>query len=334
MEVNTNERMQQLASYAIKVAKEKFSQTLDYSAQSLQPLDDLLKQTFERFNYLAIEGKLSETTIKRAAEIWGSYLGEVIRQNLSGEWIMVDESPILRIGEHDFFPIKETQEQLTSPKRNIIDYFKQVKKTVDEKTITVSKPAPIKENASSPSVPKTDEKMPSKRKWGGVLFALIGAILILIIIVALMLPRGLGISQEFASDLESFLVEAEKLNVMTEQGVNYPEFRNQLAQVKATYAQIDNWPSIMQLEKENFDAAIDGWDITLRVWRIGLDASWGMDLAVLPDDSGELKDAATYMNVDLGDAQYVSIKRWIENLMTTSSTRFELGKQGVRSIIK
>ena len=40
---------------------------------------------------------------------------------------------------------------------------------------------------------------------------------------------------EFKSKLNTLLIEAEKLNILTEQGVTNGDFRNQLAEVKLSY---------------------------------------------------------------------------------------------------
>ena len=57
---------------------------------------------------------------------------------------------------------------------------------------------------------------------------------------------------------------------MTGPGDTYQEFRTQLVEVKSTYASIDYWPSQYRDEKLAFDNAIEGWDLTLDIWEMGI----------------------------------------------------------------
>lgn len=49
----------------------------------------------------------------------------------------------------------------------------------------------------------------------------------------LVLGCGVGVSGKFKQDLEKFVVEASRLNALTEQGVNHEKFGDQLATVTA-----------------------------------------------------------------------------------------------------
>lgn len=153
-----------------------------------------------------------------------------------------------------------------------------------------------------------------------------------IIGIIFLVSNRFGISKEFKSNLSVFLVNAEKLDVMTAQGVSNPDFRNQLANVKSSYAQLENnWPSSLTDEKHLFDKAITGWEFTLALW----------DYSVQEKANG-------YSNVDLynsfhkrcadymgnGCTGFFPNQYWIGTLMSTAGKYFEAGRDSINNKLK
>ena len=84
MATNVNDRMQQIAEYAVRIASDKFGKWLDYTENSLENLEALLQQAYEQNNAHGIP----EEAILKTARVWGGYLGEIIRRKWGGEWVL------------------------------------------------------------------------------------------------------------------------------------------------------------------------------------------------------------------------------------------------------
>src|SRR5690348_2063107 len=70
--------MEGYAQAAVETAKSDYRQTLDYSAESINTLDEIIILISESVDLdLDFESRL-----------WGSYLGEVIRIRYAGSWDM------------------------------------------------------------------------------------------------------------------------------------------------------------------------------------------------------------------------------------------------------
>ena len=104
----------------------------------------------------------------------------------------------------------------------------------------------------------------SDRMYKLILRIIIGLIIFFVsafIISALMQSR---IPKEFKTNVRFLMVEGEKLIAMTEQGVSNEDFRNQLAEVKSSFALVErNWPSNLDEQKEEISKAIEIWDFAL-----------------------------------------------------------------------
>jgi len=76
------EEMSAAAVEAMKLTRKYFVVELDFSAASLKTLDAL----FDDVEFTMPGGK-SDDNVDLLTRVWGSYLGEVIRRNLGGDWI-------------------------------------------------------------------------------------------------------------------------------------------------------------------------------------------------------------------------------------------------------
>ena len=152
---------------------------------------------------------------------------------------------------------------------------------------------------------------------GGVFIAIIACIIGLIIL------RG-GVSTEFNSNLNSFLVEGEKLTILTKQGVTNSDFRNQLAEVKSAYSLLNNsWPSSLISEKDGFANAIRAWDLTLEIWDGKIDADPILYHSLNQYDESLYNECEAYANQQMACWYFDDA---ISILMETAGKYFETGK--------
>lgn len=334
---NSNNNIQSSAEYTVQIAKKELGKTLDYSANSLKDLDALIEHVKKHFSRLIQEGKLSDQIVQRASTSIGAYLGEVIRKHYGGTWVAKNAvMKTLVINKEEISPVHYIFQRLTQNsdyglEKYWFDISQKVKPQNKDGASKVFSEFPEKE--LSPSVGRNDNKL-----------LLIGGIVILAIIcltgVAVTMSSNIKANKanieatkvniEFKSKLNPFLAEAEKLNVMTEQGVTYQEFRNQYFEVKASYALIDSWPSSNQDEQMSFDNALKGWKLTLDVWEIGLKAYAGVDASFFPDDHPLIGEIASYTGINYVTVNFMIIGDSISVLMEKASTYFEEGKAGVK----
>jgi hypothetical protein len=70
--------MEGYAQAAVETAKTEYRQTLDYSAESINALDEII----------VILSDTPEIDLDFESRLWGSYLGEIIRLRYAGSWEM------------------------------------------------------------------------------------------------------------------------------------------------------------------------------------------------------------------------------------------------------
>jgi len=97
----------------------------------------------------------------------------------------------------------------------------------------------------------------------------IRAILIFLVCVVISSCKP-KISDALKEQLTRMLEEGATLTSMTEQGVNYSDYRQQLAKVKGAYdlASVTWETDFAPDAKTNFDKAFEGWDLTLYLWEL------------------------------------------------------------------
>jgi len=140
------------------------------------------------------------------------------------------------------------------------------------------------------------------------------------------------IDKDFKTNANEFLREGEKLTIMTEQGVSYDKYKDQLTEVKIAYSLLEeDWPSSLETTKVDFDKAIQGWDLVIKVRMKDLDRKAGMinDLAI-----GEVMEycydkTSNKFEVDIGSADLM-----ISDLLPKANHHFEDGKEKLVSAIK
>lgn len=104
--------IQKWAEYAIKRAKENFGQNLDYSETSLESLDSLIERAHKRIKQLAKDGNLSNDNLEKTILMWGSFLGELLRRECGGNWIVEETNIFLSIDNFITNPFEQVRMQI------------------------------------------------------------------------------------------------------------------------------------------------------------------------------------------------------------------------------
>jgi len=81
-------------------------------------------------------------------------------------------------------------------------------------------------------------------------------------------PPKPTVSEDTKARVLNFIEKATKLTAMTEQGVAFTPFTDQLAEVKSVWQTLTliNWPETWNREKANFESAIEGWGLAKEIW--------------------------------------------------------------------
>jgi hypothetical protein len=101
--------MEGYARAAAQIAKEEFQQKLDFTADSIDNLDDIL----------VMVGENPEMDLDFESRLWGSYLGEVLRRRYVGSWEMtqypggVVAVPAVEVRGSRLFPLMKVYRRLT-----------------------------------------------------------------------------------------------------------------------------------------------------------------------------------------------------------------------------
>ena len=97
------------AQAAAELGKEAFNQNLDFSAESIDALDEIL----------VLVGESPELDLDFEVRLWGSYLGEVLRQRYAGSWEMTQYPggavavPAIEVRGSRLFPLIKVYRRLT-----------------------------------------------------------------------------------------------------------------------------------------------------------------------------------------------------------------------------
>ncbi|NVK56033.1 MAG: hypothetical protein HWE26_10480 [Alteromonadaceae bacterium] len=97
------ELMAQSAKDAVATSQDTFNVVLDYSADSVALVDDLLLAFIDRYKDQALE----DNAVFTLCNIYGAYVGEVIRSLMGGQWrydVSDPEAPfvVLDLGEYSY----------------------------------------------------------------------------------------------------------------------------------------------------------------------------------------------------------------------------------------
>lgn len=133
--------IQEYAQAAVDYARDVAHRQLDYSVESLQIVERILEKYHcdlprGLFARLFRRGP-SEREIERIAQIFGSYLGEVIRHHLGGEWQpehpLSPEIPGMIVGGAMIAPwAKAYKRIIDGPSASLLFYYKVLSNQVEQ----------------------------------------------------------------------------------------------------------------------------------------------------------------------------------------------------------
>jgi len=101
--------MEGYAQAAKELAKNEFGQKLDFTSESIDSLDEILVRVAES----------PELDMDFEVRLWGSYLGEVLRQRYAGSWEMtqypggIAAVPAVELRGSRLFPLMKVFRRLT-----------------------------------------------------------------------------------------------------------------------------------------------------------------------------------------------------------------------------
>jgi hypothetical protein len=101
--------MEGYARAAVDLAKTEFQQSLNYTSESIDGLDEIL----------VMVGESPELDLDFEVRLWGSYLGEVLRRRYAGSWEMtqypggVAAVPAVEVRGSRLFPLMKVYRRLT-----------------------------------------------------------------------------------------------------------------------------------------------------------------------------------------------------------------------------
>jgi hypothetical protein len=101
--------MEGYAQGAVEVAGAEYQQTLDFSADSISALDEIL----------VLVGEDPNADLDFESRLWGSYLGEVLRRRYAGSWEMTQYPggtvavPAVEVKGSRLFPLMKVYRRLT-----------------------------------------------------------------------------------------------------------------------------------------------------------------------------------------------------------------------------
>jgi len=102
--------MEGYARAAAETAKNEYRRTLDYSADSINTLDEII----------VLLGESVDIDLDFESRLWGSYLGEVIRTRYAGSWEMTQYPggqvavPAVEVRGSRLFPLMKVYRRLTN----------------------------------------------------------------------------------------------------------------------------------------------------------------------------------------------------------------------------
>ena len=104
-----NAMMAGYAEAAVEVGRSQYRQTLDFSSDSINGLDEIL----------VTAGEDPDIDLDFESRLWGSYLGEVLRRRYAGNWEMTQYPggtaavPAVEVRGSRLFPLVKVYRRLT-----------------------------------------------------------------------------------------------------------------------------------------------------------------------------------------------------------------------------
>ncbi|MDY6976106.1 MAG: hypothetical protein SVW51_07710 [Pseudomonadota bacterium] len=98
-----NKLMADCAKDAVATAADEFEIVLDHSPASVKLVDDILLSFVDKYHDLALE----DEAVFTICNIFGAYVGEILKAQLDGQWIYDQSNPkapsvFLKVGENTY----------------------------------------------------------------------------------------------------------------------------------------------------------------------------------------------------------------------------------------
>ena len=122
-----NKLMADCANDAVATAKEEFDIVLDNSPASITLVDDILLSFVDKYHDLALE----DQAVFTICNIFGAYVGEILKAQLDGQWIYDQSNPnaptvFLKVGENTYALAGICYERLVNDSQiSVFAYYEQ-----------------------------------------------------------------------------------------------------------------------------------------------------------------------------------------------------------------
>ena len=160
---NINVDMKSTADFAVKSARERFTQELDYSDQTIPMLENITTQIYWGFSSRDKDAR-EDGLVYNTAMIWGSYLGEYMRRKWGGSWVIKGSDPVISINDLEFSPINLVfQKMTTHPEYSLESFISKAGKKIVPAIITAQPTLPPANNIKQPIKLISSEKSTQPR---------------------------------------------------------------------------------------------------------------------------------------------------------------------------
>ncbi|WP_334020560.1 hypothetical protein [Alteromonas sp. S015] len=122
-----NKLMADSAKDAVVTAADEFDIVLDHSPASVALVDDVLLRFVKRYHDLALE----DEAVFTICNIFGAYVGEILKTQLDGQWIYDQSNPkapavFLQVGENTYAFAGICYERLVNDTQiSVFSYYQQ-----------------------------------------------------------------------------------------------------------------------------------------------------------------------------------------------------------------
>ena len=122
-----NKLMSDCAKDAAVTAADEFNIVLDNSPESVALVDDVLLSFVDKYHDLALE----DEAVFTICNIFGAYIGEILKAQLNGEWIYDQSNPkapsvFLKVGENTYALAGICYERLVNDSQiSVFAYYEQ-----------------------------------------------------------------------------------------------------------------------------------------------------------------------------------------------------------------
>ncbi|MBW7848822.1 MAG: hypothetical protein H3C41_12190 [Bacteroidales bacterium] len=242
--MNETETTVSLAHLAIQSARERFGKTLAFSENSLPDLEDMLNYAISQIDKYKAEKKPTDKMIQRTAEVWGSYLGEVMIHELGGSWLISSQDRLsLLINGVEVDPIKYISKRMTGQESNSVpQFYSAVKEKIDLSRKKSAENAAKQRNVGSPP------PQPSKITCGGyIILGIVGLCVMSLLGQCISGFQNLTASPPATADPQ----EQAAIDAVQNQSTVYA------SNMKESVAFI-----LVLLENEGHTVSVDGWYVS------------------------------------------------------------------------